>query len=358
MTMRFGAYLYGDPRDTAAQSRVLEQHGFATIWFGEVPTWGFGDAFQGMRDAALATGSIGVGTALTPAGVRPPATLVTQLGTLNSSAPGRITVGLGTGLLARQTLGLPPLRLAEFRSELEQVRVLLDGGVASANGQPIAFEEPRGGVRLEPPIRLLVGAGGPKTAALAGEFGDGILATSAFDTRVLTELRRQAEAAARGAERDPDALAFVVESGPVCIVRDGEALTSPRVLEIVEPFVTMYFVLSAALGLTPDAVPAAASDSYARFLTDLEAKHGANPRGALLFSLNTKAYLREPRNDGYATPDVIAACTLTGHHSELRDWIGDMGRAGVTDIAILRARPYRWAAGSALDDLVRLMESV
>ena len=50
--MRFGAYLYGDPRVTAAESQALERAGFSQIWFGEAPTLGFGDAFQGMADAA------------------------------------------------------------------------------------------------------------------------------------------------------------------------------------------------------------------------------------------------------------------------------------------------------------------
>lgn len=356
--MRFSAYLYGDPRDTARQSQVLERHGFSNVWFGEVPTWGFGDPALGMRDASAATNTIGVGTALTPAGLRPAATVVAQLGTLNSSAPGRVTVGLGTGILTRLVLGLPPLKFADFRAEVEQVRQLLDGGTATVNGQAIQFREPRGGVRLDPPIRLMVAAGGPKTAALAGELGDGILGTGVFDPATLSTLRRHAEDAAVAAGRDPKALAYAVESGPVCIVRDGEDLTSPRVLDIVEPSITMYFVLCAATGTTPDQVPAAAGDAYVRYLADAKAEFGDDPRAALLRQLSATAYLREPSNDRYLSPQVIDACTLTGHHGDLRDRISDMASAGVTELAILRARTYEWTDGSDIEDLVQLRDSI
>jgi 5,10-methylenetetrahydromethanopterin reductase len=356
--MRFGAYIYGDPRTTAVQSRALERNGFTNIWLGEVPTWGFGDAFQGMHAAALATDSIGVGTAITVAGIRPPAYLVSQLGTLNAAAPGRVTVGMGTGALARKVIGLAPLRFNDFRAEVEQVRQLLDGGTTTVNGQPIAFREPLGGIRLDPPIRLVVAAGGPKAAALAGEFGDGLLATGVFDRSQLERLRGWAEAAARAAGRDPQALTFGVEAGPVCIVGDGESFASPRVLDVVEPFVTMYFVLSAVLGTTPDEIPAAAADAYRGFLADVESAYGVAAETRLLFDLGSTAYVRQPRNDRWLTPEVITALTLTGPHGELRDRIADMAAAGVTDLAVLRAKSYEWRDGPDLDALVRLMGAV
>jgi 5,10-methylenetetrahydromethanopterin reductase len=356
--VKLGGYLYGDPNNTADQSRVLERHGFSNVWFGEIPTWGFCDSFQGMRDAALATTSIAVGTAITPAGVRPPATLVTQLGTLNASAPGRVTVGLGTGILARAVLGLAPLRFSEFRAEVQRVRALMDGDEVCVNGQPIAFRQPSGGLRLDQSIRLLVAGGGPRTAGLAGEFGDGLLATGIYDPGKLAKLKEQTQAGARRIGRRLGDFAFVLEAGPVCIVRDGEDLSSPRVLATVEPFVTMYFVLAASLGTTPDEVPVAAADSYAQFLARVASQYGANPRGRLLHSLSTTAYLRQPTSDSLITPGVIAACTLTGHHSELRDRLSDMARAGVTDLAILRARSYQWTDGTDIEELLRLVEAV
>jgi hypothetical protein len=141
-------------------------------------------------------------------------------------------------------------------------------------------------------------------------------------------------------------------------MRDDEDFSSPRVLEIVEPFITMTFVLAAILGRRPAEIPAATADSYSRFLTEVEVKHGPSPTGALLYSLNSRAYLRQPENDSFLTPGAIAACTLTGHHSELRDRLGDMARAGVTDVAILRGRLYRWSEGRDMDDLVRLIDAV
>lgn len=354
--MRFGAYLYGDPRATARESRVLERHGFSTIWFGEAPTMGFGDAFQGMAEAARATDAVRVGSAITAAGVRPAATTITQLGTVNSVAPGRLTFGVGTGLFTRRLLGLPPLRVTGFRSEVEQLRRLLDGGVAHANGQAVAFREPRGGVRLEPRIEIWVAAGGPRTAAIAGELGDGLMTTGIFDPGELRELRRAAAAAAMASDRDPDALKLCVEAGPLCVVRDGEDLRSPRVLEIVEPILSLYFIFWAALGSGPDAVPPAASDTYAEFLSEVEAAYGREP-GNLLFGLSAVGLRRRPQNDRFFPPAVIEACTLTGHHSELRDRLADMAKAGLTDIAVLRSRSYRWSDGSDLDELAHLMEA-
>ena len=354
--MRFGAYLFGDPRQTAEESKLLERLGFSTIWFGEAPTMGFGDAFQGMADAARATDTARVGTAVTAAGVRPPATTVTQLGTVNSIAPGRITFGIGTGLFTRLLLGLPPLRVAAFRAEIEQLRLLLDGGVAESNGQAVAFREPRGGVRLDPRIEMWIAAGGPKTAAIAGEFGDGLMATSVFDPAELRELRRAAEAAAAAAGKDPAALDFGLEAGSVCVVRDDEDLSSPRVLEIVEPMLSLYFIVCASSGVGPDAVPAVAADSYSRFLAEVEADYGGDP-GNLLYELSAVAMRRRPENDRFFPPAVVEACTLAGHHSELRDRIADMEGAGLTDVVILRSRSYRWSEGRDGDDLARLIEA-
>jgi hypothetical protein len=355
--VRFGAYLYGDPRATGRESRILERHGFSTIWFGEAPTMGFGDPFIGMADAARAADSVRVGTAVAALGVRPAATLVAQAGTVNSVAPGRTTLGVGTGLFTRRILGLPPLGTAEFRSEVEQLRRLLDGKVAHANGHAIEFREPGGGVRLDPPIDLWVAAGGPKTAAVAGELGDGLMANGTFDPTDLGSLRRAALEAAGPTSRDPRVLKFGLEAGPVCVVRDGEDLRSPRVLDLVEPGLTLNFVFCAVMGMGPDRVPREAADAYAEFLREVRADHGPDP-GDLLFASSDVVLRRQEKNDRFFTPSVIEACTMTGHRSELRDRIADMASVGLTDIAVLRSRSYEWSAGDDLDDLVGLMEGL
>lgn len=355
MRLRFGAILYGDPLSTASQARALEQAGMADVWFGEVPSLGFGDPFAAIREAAAATARVGVGTAVTPAGLRNPVTLVAQLASLNAHAPGRVTLGYGTGTFSRRVVGLPPIGLAGFEEELRALRALLDGEVAVLGGQRVGFREPRGGLELADPVRLLVAAGGPRTAALAGRYGDGLLAAAGeLDPGRLGALRDAAVAAALAAGRDFAGSRFVVEVGPLCLLREGEDLASPRVLAMVQPAVTGMLLFWAALGTEPEEVPAGARDGYAAFLAAARAEHGPDPRD-ILFGLGPGAFWRRPALDRFLSPELLAACTLTGPPAELRDRLAAIAAAGVTDVALIRGGDYVWQPGPDLAELELLI---
>lgn len=329
----------------------------SNVWFGEVPSLGFGDPFLAARDAAAATETLGVGTAITPAGLRHPATLVAQLAAINAVAPGRVTLGYGTGTFSRRVVGLPRLPVARFESELQALRQLLDGEDADFDGRRVRFREPRGGLNLTDPIRLLVAAGGPRTAALAGRYGDGLLAAAGeFDPGQLSALRNAATAAATAAGREFERAPFVLEAGPLCILREGEDLSSPRVLAIVQPAVTGMFVFWASLGIPLDEIPAGARDGYAGFLAAAEAAHGSD-RDELLYALAPRAFWRQPEVDRFLSPETLRACTLCGPVAEVRDRLVAIAAAGVTDVAVIRGADYRWQPGPDLEDLEGLIAS-
>lgn len=334
--MRFGAVVGNDPRTIAVEAGLLEASGFETVWFPEVPLVGYGDPHVCMTAAALATSRIQLGTFISPAGTRPSAMLLTQFATLNQLAPGRVRVGFGSGSFSRALLNLPVLKVAELERELVEWRSLLDRGEADVNGAPIRYydwERPslnRAGITLE------IAAHGPRGGQLAGRYGDAIVTAGEVHPPKLRALYDQAVAEARAAGRDVDRFTFTAEVGPLCVLRPGESLSSPRVVQSVQPIISGHFLFFLMAGMQPDDVDPGTRDGYGRFLSWVCERHGEDPKAQ--FKAMCDRYLgRNPEHDQFVTPDVIRSHTITGPMDEVVERLRDIASAGVTDVAVMRA---------------------
>ena len=157
-------------------AREVEARGFDTIWAGEVAG---ADAIALMTLLATHTSRIGLATGVIPFQTRSPLILAQAGTTLGYLAPGRVALGLGVSsrTIVAQWHGLPFDRpVAQLREAVHVIRAALTGERVTFEGE---FYRVRG-FRLAappatPPVRLYLGALGPKMLELAGEVADGVL---------------------------------------------------------------------------------------------------------------------------------------------------------------------------------------
>jgi len=173
----------------------LREVALATERAGIPELWLWEDCFSesGVAPAASVlawTQTLRVGVGLFPVPLRNVALTAMELATLARLFPGRLLPGIGHGVLdwmeqvgAREASPLTLLR--EYGTAL---RRLLDGESVTTEGRYVTLRD----VQLRwspPPIPLLIGAEGPKTLALAGQIGDGlILVGSALPERVAATI--------------------------------------------------------------------------------------------------------------------------------------------------------------------------
>jgi 5,10-methylenetetrahydromethanopterin reductase len=357
--MRFGALVGNDPITIRQEARLLEERGFDTVWFPDVPLLGYGDPFACMALAASVTERVRLGTLVVPAGTRPAAMLLTHFATTNRLAPGRVRIGLGSGSFTRNLMAMRSLKVRELRDELTVLRALLDERAAVVDGTHIGFHAwDRACLNLDDPLPLEVAAQGPRTAALAGELGDGLTISGEVRPERLRALLESALDAARGAGRPTEQFRFTADLGPLCVVRAGEALDTPRVIGIVQPAVSTHFIFFLMMRIDPDEVDARTRDSYAAFLAGAREDYGPDPNEQFRALLSNGYVGRNPEHDRFVTPEVIEAQTLTGPLEALAERLQDISHAGVTDGNVLRRLDRPWTDDDALADIVALMERV
>ncbi len=131
-----------------------------------------------------ATTRLRLGTGVTCPMIRiHPAIIAQAAATSAAMMPGRFMLGLGTGEnLNEHILGdkwpAYEVRAEMFQEAIEVIRLLWQGGQQSHYGQYYEVENARLYTLPDEPPPILIAAGGPKSAELAGGVGDGLVATS------------------------------------------------------------------------------------------------------------------------------------------------------------------------------------
>ncbi|MDF1603501.1 LLM class flavin-dependent oxidoreductase [Nocardioides sp. YIM 152315] len=177
------------PEDLRAVVEAVDGSGVDELWLWE-------DCFLegGLTTAAAAlawSSRVRVGVGLLPVPLRNPALAAMEIATLARLFPDRLTVALGHGV--QDWMGQVGARadspMTLLREHTEAVRDLLRGETVSVSGSYVRLDE----VALDwpPPTRprLLLGARGPRTVALAGEVSDGVLLDSVTDPDVVRGAR-------------------------------------------------------------------------------------------------------------------------------------------------------------------------
>lgn len=129
---------------------------------------------------AATTERIGVATGVTAPILRiHPAVLAQASATVTTMLPGRFSFGVGSGEALNEHVTGAHWPQAEVRLEMldeavHVIRELWEGHLYSHRGTYYTVENARIYERPDPPPPILVSAGGPKAAELAGRIGDGL----------------------------------------------------------------------------------------------------------------------------------------------------------------------------------------
>ncbi len=130
------------------------------------------------------TATLEVGTGVTAPIIRThPAIIAHAAATTGEMFEGRFFLGVGTGENLNEHIlgdGWPIYddRRAMLVEAIEIMRGLWDGDLFSYRGEYYTVENARLYTLPDEPVRIMVAAGGPESAELAGELGDGFIGTS------------------------------------------------------------------------------------------------------------------------------------------------------------------------------------
>lgn len=183
--------------DLCAEAEAL---GYEEAWLAEVAG---PESFALAGAIAATTQHMSLGIAVVPASTRTPAVLAMGAGTISQLLGGReLSLGIGSSsqLIVETWHGAPfAPPLARVREAVEATRALLRGERSYAGDHVRADRFTLTAPPLGP-VRLFVGALGPRMLRLAGAIGDGVclnLMAPEVVPRQLAEIRRGAEEAGR-----------------------------------------------------------------------------------------------------------------------------------------------------------------
>lgn len=198
---------------TVEQARVAEASGYSRVWLSDSPAF-YRDVWMTLAEVAEHTNTIGLGPAVLVPSLRHVVTQAAAVATLETLAPGRAVVAVGTGFTGRMALGHRPMPWAEVADYVAAMRALLAGDDAEVEGRRVRLMQPDGYVVDRPAgVPILVAANGPKGLAVAHERGDGVMTIG-------------------GGQPDFDWCAALTLG---TVLSDGEPADSPRVAEAVGP---------------------------------------------------------------------------------------------------------------------------
>jgi len=198
---------------------LAEELGYHRAWFYDSPAL-YGDVWMAIARSLDRTSRIGVGTAVLVPSLRHVVTTAAAIGSVEAQAPGRLVVALGTGFTGRAMFGKPAIAWAEMRDYVLALRALLRGEEAVVDGAVCKLMSPDGLIAKRPiTTPIVLGVGGPRSLAIAREIAEGVMCAG-----VIVE----------GA-RDAQLLSFGT------VLREGETLESPRVLDAIGPAIAVIY---------------------------------------------------------------------------------------------------------------------
>jgi alkanesulfonate monooxygenase SsuD/methylene tetrahydromethanopterin reductase-like flavin-dependent oxidoreductase (luciferase family) len=177
------------PEELRTVVELADQAGIAELWLWE-------DCFLegGLTTAAAAlawSSRLTVGIGLLPVPFRNPALAAMEIATVARLFPQRLVVALGHGVQEWmvQVGAAVDSPMTLLREHTTAVRSLLNGETVEVSGRYVRLDRVTLDWPPAVPPRLLVGARGPKSIALAGEVADGVLLDTVVDAAVVRRAR-------------------------------------------------------------------------------------------------------------------------------------------------------------------------
>ncbi len=328
-----------------------EALGFSHAWFADTQML-CADVFVSMALAAAQTSRIRLGTGVVVPSNRIAPVTASALASIARLAPGRVDFGVGTGFTARNTMGLPAMRLADLAEHVRVVQALLRGEIVDweAEGRPrkIRFLNPDVGlIDIAHPIPLHLSAFGPRARALTARIADGWMHFAGRLSAGLRDLGQMAEVC-RAEGRAPESL-YKTTFTMGCVLGEGEAADSPRARAQAGPF-AMTFFHSVMDGSLPMRVPTARAGAVEEYRALYESYA---PAAARYLTLHRGHFMfLRPEEERFATADLLRDMTFTATAPELRDRIRALRDAGAQQFAVFLAPGHE----DAIEDWARVAD--
>jgi coenzyme F420-dependent glucose-6-phosphate dehydrogenase len=177
-------------------------------------------AFAWLGAVAARTSRVRLGTSvITPSFRYHPALVAQAIATVALLAPGgRVFLGVGSGEALNETpLGLAEWpsageRLRRLRESVRLIKRLLSEDYVTFEGKYFSVKDAKIFDKPDRPVPILIAAGGPQAATLAGREGDGVIVTSGKGPKLYSDTLVPAfEEGAREAGKNPARIERMIE---------------------------------------------------------------------------------------------------------------------------------------------------
>src|SRR5436189_3816523 len=166
--------------DSPSHVAIAEGLGYKRAWFYDTPQQS-PDVWMMLALAAERTDRIGLGPGVLVPSLRHPMVNAAGTAALAALAPGRVAVAFGTGFTGRRAMGYGAVPWKFMDAYIRAYRGLLRGDTIEWEGARMRMLHPPGHAAPRPvDVPIIVGALGPKGAAVARELGDGLYITLAL----------------------------------------------------------------------------------------------------------------------------------------------------------------------------------
>jgi 5,10-methylenetetrahydromethanopterin reductase len=156
---------------------LAEELGYERAWLYDTPQQS-PDVWMMLGLAADRTERIGLGPGVLVPTLRHPMVNAAATAALAALAPDRVAVAFGTGFTGRRAMGYRAVPWAFMDSYIRAYRGLLQGETIEWEGARMKMLHPPGHAAPRPvDVPIIIGALGPKGAAVARELGDGLFVT-------------------------------------------------------------------------------------------------------------------------------------------------------------------------------------
>ena len=327
--------------DAWREVQAAEAAGFTHAWFYDSQLI-YSDVYATMALAAHNTSRIKLGTLVAIPSNRIAPVTASAIATINKLAPGRVILAMGTGYTGRNTMGLPQLPVNRLKEYAQQVRGLLSGeDVLFREGDRerwirLVHADHDSFINIKDPIPIYLAANGPRALEAVGELSDGWVTTLRARSNLEGDFATIGDAAARAGRSTAKPYTVALTYG--CVLREGESLTSERVIARVGPSVLpglhaqweASYGPGANLGMQPDAETA---DSYNAYIQEYAETRGT-PLDRLYLDVHRgHMVFLKPGEEQFATQDVLAR-SLTGSGPEIIEKLERMEASGIDNVAI------------------------
>ncbi|MDP6454840.1 MAG: LLM class flavin-dependent oxidoreductase [SAR202 cluster bacterium] len=339
--------------DAWREVKAAEEAGFTHAWFADSQLI-YSDVWATMALAAQNTSTIKLGTLVGIPSNRLAPVTAAAAASINKIAPGRVIVGLGTGYTGRNTMGLPALTMKQFAEYAAQVKGLLAGeDVLFREGDRerwirLIHSKSNSGrdefFNIEDPIPVMLAANGPRGQKIVGEMSDGWITTARNTVGVEQGLPIVSESAASAGNTFDHAggdgtKPYVTVLIPSCVLREGETLSSERVVRNVGPALVPGVHAMWEHGYGPgsnlgmdNADMAGMYDQYIREYGDRRTPPTPDDRRYLDVHEGHYVYLKEGE-ERFVLPEVVAT-SLTGTGGEINSRLDELEDIGVNNMAM------------------------